>query len=344
MRVAPSVAPITDVRTLDAMRAVGKGGILKTGNPTVDSGMAFLVGELEKTDPKIREPLTSVTWARDIVAKTGGGWVESTSMINVDYATAGANEGGIISGETNAIPVMQADFGKDVYRVFSFGHILKIPFIDQAKLQNIGRSLQDVLDKGIRLNYQKALDQNVYTGHTQYGATGLINDPNITASSADTGSGSSTLWKDKTADEILYDINKAMNLVWAACQYDMAGMPNHILVPPEQYADLVSRKVSEAGNISVLQYLLENNIAKNQGGDLVIVPCRQCEGAGTNGVNRMVVYRNDENAVYFDITVPLTRILTQVSATDMAYLTAYAAQHGVVKFAYLETARYVDGI
>ena len=28
---------------------------------TIDSGMAFLVGELEKQDPKLREPLTAVT-------------------------------------------------------------------------------------------------------------------------------------------------------------------------------------------------------------------------------------------------------------------------------------------
>ena len=55
------------------------------------SGMAYLVGELEKTDPKIREPLTSVTWARDIVAKTGGGWVEHTSTFDMDYGTTGAN-------------------------------------------------------------------------------------------------------------------------------------------------------------------------------------------------------------------------------------------------------------
>ena len=37
-------------------------------------GMAFLVGELEKLDPKIREPLTAVTWPRDVPVKTGGGW------------------------------------------------------------------------------------------------------------------------------------------------------------------------------------------------------------------------------------------------------------------------------
>lgn len=338
-----SVYPITEPAALAAMR--GKGRMLMTGDAATDSGMAFLVGELEKLDPKIREPLTSVTWNRDIVAKTGGGWVEFTSMTNVGYASVGGNANGIIGGQTTAIPVMQADVGKDLFKVFTFGHVLKVPFVDQAKLQNVGRSLQDLLEKGIQLNYQKSLDQNVYEGYADLGSEGIVNNSLITATSAAaTGTGAATTWTAKTPDQILADINDAITAVWQACEYDLSGMPNHILIPPAAYAYLVSQKVSEAGNISVLKYLLENNIAVNQGVDLAIVPCRWCNGAGVGGKDRMVVYVNDEDKVYFDITVPLTRVMTQPSVPDMAYMTAYAAQHGEVKFAYHETAMYVDGI
>ena len=45
------------------------------GRSTIDSGMAFLEGELEKRDAKLREPLSSVTWPRDIPVRTGGGFV-----------------------------------------------------------------------------------------------------------------------------------------------------------------------------------------------------------------------------------------------------------------------------
>ena len=46
-------------------------GIRTSDAAGIATGMAFLEGELEKRDPKIREPLTSVTWQRDIVADTG---------------------------------------------------------------------------------------------------------------------------------------------------------------------------------------------------------------------------------------------------------------------------------
>ena len=71
-----------------AMRAGGKQAFYGSAyDAQMASGMAYLVGELEKVDPKIREPLSSVTWQRDIVAKTGGGWVEFTSTFEVDYGT-----------------------------------------------------------------------------------------------------------------------------------------------------------------------------------------------------------------------------------------------------------------
>jgi hypothetical protein len=336
--------PVKDIRTLDAAMAASQGGFtMLTTDAATAGGMAFLVGELEKRDPKVREPLTSVTWARDIVAKTGGGWVEFTSTMNVSYASAGPNESGIIGGESTAIPVMQADIGKDIFKVFTWGNILKIPFVDQAKLQNIGRSLDDILDKGIRLNYNKTIDKNVYLGLSS-DTYGLVNNPNVTAAAVAAGAAGTTAWNTKTPDEILYDINQLMVAGWAASEYDLTGMPNHILIPPSQYAYLVGTKISTAGNISIMEFLLNNNIGKNQGVELSIMPSRWCIGAGAGGTDRMVAYANDEDRVYFDLPVPLSRIMTQPVVGDMAYLTAYAAQLGEVKFLFFQPPRYGDGI
>jgi len=121
-------------------------------------------------------------------------------------------------------------------------------------------------------------------------------------------------------------------------------MPNHILIPPSQYAYIVSTKVSAAGNVSILQFLLENNIGKNQGVNISIMPSRWCIGAGAGSTDRMVVYVNDEDMLNFDLPVPLSRIMTQPVVQEVAYLTAYAAQMGQVKFLYFQPPRYGDGI
>lgn len=309
------------------------------------TGMAFLIGELEKRDPKLLEPMVSTTWARDIVASTGGGWVDFSSNVFVDYATTGANKRGIIGGQTTAIPVLQANITKDNYRVFTWANVVKVPFVDQQKLQGIGRSLDQIYDKGLRLNYNKALDENVYFGFSEFGTEGLVNNSNITASmAANNAAGDSKKWVDKTPDEILNDVNTAITNAWANSGYDNEGIPNHIGLPPLVYSYIVGTKVSQAADKSILNYLLENNIAKANGVDLQIVPMRQLISAGVGDVGRMIAYVNKEDKVTFDITVPLSRVMTAPSVADMAYLSAYAGQMGQVKFLYTQCVEYVDGI
>ena len=310
----------------------------------ITTGMAFLEGELEKRDPKIREPLTSVTWQRDIVAETGGGWVDFTSTMDVDYATSGANEGSLVGGATDVIPMVQANINKDIYKVFTWAQAMKIPFVDSQKMQTIGRSIDQILDRGIRLNYNKTLDQLVYRGFTNVGITGLVNNPNVALSNATNGAKGTPKWVDKTVDEILWDVNKAIVEAWAASEYDDSAMANHILLPPDKYAYLVSTRIGTSGDENILSYLLKNNIAKQQGKDLQIYPCRWCSGAGTSNTDRMMVYVNDKNFTYFDLPVPLQRAMTQPVALQFAYITIYAAQMGQVKTLYNQPQRYVDGI
>lgn len=319
--------------TMSAMDAAGIG-----------SGMAFLTGELEKRDPKLNEPLTSVTWDRDITPKYGGGWIETTSNLFVDYATTGGNANGLIRGASNDIPVVQANTSKDIFKVFAWSNVLQVPFIDQQKLQGIGRSLDNLLDNGIRLNYNKSLDYMVYYGVPEEQVYGLVNNPNVTAATVPNGASGTATWATKTADEILKDVNEILTDAWAAAQYDLSGMPNQILLPPQAFTLINGKKVSEAGNVSVLTYLLENNIAKAQGINLVIVPCRQCIGSGVNGKDRMVAYVNDESKILIDIPVQLQRVMTQPNVEKMSYLTSYAANIGQTKFLYYQCVMYYDGI
>ena len=311
----------------------------------IASGMAFLEGQLEKIDPKLREPLTSTWWARDIVAKTGGGFVEYTSAYDVSYATTGGNSNGIMGGETNELPIMQADISKEIYKVFNWGHVLRVPFIDQQKLQKIGRDLESILNNGLKLVYDKTLDINVYEGFAEYGTYGLVNNPNVIAKTAATSAdGTTTAWTKKTPDEILSDINGAITATWVNSEYDLSGMANHILIPPEQYSTLVERKVSNDASKSILTYLLENNIGKEQGVTLFIGPCPFLKGVGTGGTDRMMAYVNDEDKVRFSITVPMSRLQVEASVTQLSYLSAFVAQFGQVEFLYLQPVQYIDGI
>jgi hypothetical protein len=121
-------------------------------------------------------------------------------------------------------------------------------------------------------------------------------------------------------------------------------MATDILIDPDNFADLCSRKVSSAGNVSILTYLEENNIARKKGRKLNIRDRRWCIGAGTGTTQRMVCYVNAENRVNMDSTVPLSRVMTAPNTQSMSYETVYCAQFSQVKVLYTQCMLYQDGI
>ena len=310
----------------------------------VKDGYTFLEKQLEKMDAKILEPLESTSWPRDMPVETGGGFLENISSIDVEYATTGGDENSLIMEAANDIPVMQADFGKTSWRVFNWAHYFRVPYLQKEKLTQIGTNIEEVLNKGVRLYHDKTVDRNVYKGFVKVGSTGLINNAAVTRVTADphTAMGSDTQWIYKTPDEILNDFNKAISAIWEANDCSPDAIPNHVLIPVEQFGALVSRKVGVTGDKSIITFLMENNLAKQQGVDLVISPCKWCKGAGSDSSDRMVVYINDVSKIKFNLTAPLKRLTTEVA--DLQYKVPFVSAFSEVRFLYPTTVRYVDGI
>ena len=304
------------------------------GVPTMDAagiatGGAFLVSELEKRDPMIRKPLTSFTYPRDIVIETGGGWVDYVSAMAVSYGiTGGAVDSPVTAGGANGIPTVQASVDKGVYKAHVFAAALRVMFQDMQRSNYIGRSLDNLLQDGVRMAYDKHVDANVYVGLTTYGTTGLVNNPNATETTAASNGATSpsTKWADKTPEQILKDINDALAAGWAANEYDETAIPNHILIPYEQYLYIMTTKVTDLATETIYDFLMKNNAATKAGGD------------------RMVVYNNDRRFVKMDELVPLNRIMSQPNVANVCYDTAYMANLSEVQVFYPTSISYVDGI
>ena len=194
--------------------------------------------------------------------------------------------------------------------------------------------------------YDKHMDANAYVGMDEYGTTGLINDPDaVESTAAPSGSaGSSTKWADKTPAKILKDINGALTAAWTAAEYDGSAIPNHILLPYDQYAYILNTPVSTLATESIMDYVMKNNIATKNGGSLYIGATRWLKGAGTGGSDRMVVYINDRRFVKLDELVPLSRVMTSPNAAEVCYDTSYMANISETQLFYPSTVRYVDGI
>ena len=311
-------------------------------NLRTNDAYQFLRKELEKVDEQILEPLSGTDWPRDMPVVTGGGLVDSIASVDVTYASSGQEDDNLFYDAYNDIPVIQADLSKQIARTFNFAEYMAFSVMEDEKMRKIGRDPIDFLNKGIRLHCDKVIDRNVYLGFRKVASTGLCNNPAVMRSSARAGAGGQTTWRTKTADEILNDINSALSAVWTANDCSSDGMPNHILVPIEQFGMLVTRKVSDDSERSIFTYVLENNIATQQGKELVISPCKWCTAVGTNYADRMVVYMNQPDRICFNLTQPLRRMETETA--DLRIKIPYIAQFSEVRFLYPTTVRYMDGI
>lgn len=324
---------------------------------TIDSTGAFLVGELERLDLTLHEPLAEVSYGRDIDMREDVTIADEVSSFTLStYASQGGlgTGNGIGNGKawigktSTQIGGVGVDISKIPHALRPWGLELKYDLLELESSARIGRPVDTQKYDAIQLKHQMDIDEQVYYGDLTTGDTGLVNNSLVTnVSNLPDGVSGQTLWSTKTPVEILADFNTAITSVWQASAW--AVIPGRILLPTEQFGYISTELVSNAGNTSILKYILENNLLATSGrGKLEIFPAKWCNGAGAGGsignsstTNRMVVYTKDKKRVRYPMTL-LQR--TPLQYDGMYQKTTYYCRLGVVEAVYPETLGYFDGL
>lgn len=306
---------------------------------TIDSAGAFLVGELERLDQTLNMPLAAYTWSRDIQLREDVSMGdEVSSFTNSSFAAAGGpspNGKNWIGKEANAIAGIELDIGKTPLPLNLWGMQLGWTIPELASAQQLGRPVDTQKYEGMQLKYQMDIDEQVYIGDAGLGVTGLLNNPGVNTSNAQTGN-----WASATPQQILDDVNELLNDVWKSSGY--AICPEELRLPPMKFSKLVSTLISSAGNISVLEFIKANSLSNSiNGRPLNIQPLKWLYQRGAGGTDRMLAYTNDKKRVRFPL-VPLQR--TPLEYRGIHQLTTYFGKLGVVEVVYGETLGYRDGI
>jgi hypothetical protein len=311
---------------------------------TFDSTLAYYVNQLDNLDKKLYEPLFSTTWGRDIKLRTGITMAnESTSFVRSTIGAVGTqNATGKpwISPNTTTLPGVSINGERVVMPLRLLGQEVSYSSVELERSQLLGQPVDAQKFNALNTIYQMATDEMVYIGDSAVGAEGLINSSLVTSGSAVNGVSASPLWASKTPDEILKDVNDMITAAWSASGFSVC--PDKLLLPPVQFAYIVSQKISSAGNVSILTFLQDNSISLSVNGrKLDIQPLKWLTGRGAAGANRMVAYTNDEDRVRFPL-VPIRRETPYY--LGIKFNAPYIWAFGEVEFVYPETAVYRDGI
>lgn len=304
---------------------------------TIRDAGAFLVGELERLDPEMHAPLATVSWGRDIDLREDVALGdEYSSFTNSGFAAAGGiTADGInwVGKDSTAIPGMAVSIEKTSKPLRLWGQELGYSVQELAAAQRTGRSIDTQKMEGIHLKHQMDIDQMAYVGDSLVGATGLVNNADITPVSI------ANAWSGATPKQILDSINAVLEAAWAATGY--AVLPDRLLVPSTVMGAL-TQPVTTAGSKSVLQYVREECLCNAINGRVLeVAPVKHLVGAGRSGANRMVAYTKNRQFVRYPL-VPLQH--TPVEYRGLYQITTYYAALGEVEFVYPETVAYADGI
>jgi hypothetical protein len=325
---------------------------------TIDSTGAFLISELERLDQTLHEPLVSVTWGRDIDLREDVSIAdEASSFTNSAFASAGgftSTGKNFIGKNSNAVPGVGLDIGKTTSPLYLWGSEVSYTIPELLSAQQLGRPVDAQKYAAMQIKYQMDIDEMVYIGDTSLTQYGLVNSTSVTFGSVATKASGYTQWipgtntgVGATADEILADVNSLIETAWSNAAFVVC--PSKLLLPPAQFAYIVSQKVSTAGNVSIKTFLEDNCISLSVNGKkLDIQPLKWLTARGVAQASpvvahtdRMIVYTQDKNRVRYPL-VPLQR--TPLEYRSIYHITTYFGRLGCTEIVYPETILGRDGI
>jgi hypothetical protein len=320
------------------------------------SGFAFLQSQLELIDTDLVRPLQAVTHKRDIAVEVGGGFPEFISAFASNYATTGTQFFGLQGTNNTEIPEAQADIQKGFWRTYVWAMGMTITYIDLRRMEFALRtgqappfSLQELYEESVETTWGKALDYVVYQGFL--GDAALINNPNVFEYAVPaTGAGGLTTWASKTPQQILTDVNTALNLTIENSGYDaQEGMADRLLIPYTQFALLTQPMVIGGAPVAVstISYIEKECVAAHHGIDFKInfLPNPWISGKGAGATDRSVYYKNSKKSLYLKVPQPMIQAMTvPTTRAGGAYETLYTGCISQIIFKRTQTMVYGDGI
>lgn len=162
----------------------------------------------------------------------------------------------------------------------------------------------------MRANEQE-INRIAFFGDEAHGMTGFFNHPNIPQGAVvDPGSG--TEWANKTAEQILFDINDGAADIWAGT--NMVERPNKLALPPNQHSFITSHPRSTTSDTTIAQFIVQNSQYLNSIDD--IIPLNELVEANNPSLaglgDAMIWFKQDPETMELQIPVELEMFPVQM--------------------------------
>lgn len=240
-----------------------------------------------------------------------------------------------------------ADYAKDFPRVDIYGEekSVKVKGIGDS----YGYSIKEIrashrtgknLDQRRAITARRAHDETInrmaLKSNPVDGTFGLLDFPGITeVVLQNDGTGSSKTWASKTPDQIVRDINDMVNAVMEPTS--AREVPDTLLLPIAMYNDVATRRIGEAGEKTLMKYILENSPYIKK-----IDWLAELKNFGAGNTNRALIGRFDEEHITLEIPQPFEQFEAQQEGMEFT-IPCHSECAGTIIYYPLAFA-YADGI
>jgi hypothetical protein len=238
-----------------------------------------------------------------------------------------------------------ANYAEDLPRVDILGqestskvHVIADSFgysvLDLKRAQLVGISLDQKKAMTAREAALRCENKAAFLGDTRYGMTGMLACTNgVHCTLLSDGTGASKLFSEKTADQLVRDIEALLNAPGEAT-YDIES-PDTVLLSPRCYNILKGKKIGVDSGMTVLKFLKENNPSVN------FVKVNELTNYA-NSVDRIIAYRRDPSKVEMHVVSDFTMLNPQDSGLELV-VPCFQEFGGVTVYKPLSFA-YEDGV
>lgn len=306
------------------------------------AALPFVVAQGRNIETAIYEARYPEYSYRDLmtVVTEGNQWAAGTQF----YSQQLAGEAKFLSGAGNDMPFNQVSFGEGThdYAMIGSGWEWNLEEINVAALY--GRNLNDLKALSASRSTERLLYGIATTGSVEKNWRGFVNQSDVlTVEAAAVGTGSSTLFADKTPMQMLTDLNTLLSLVPKST--NNVELANTISLPLE-VMDLIATTYvgTEANSPTVLERFRTSNVYTARTGQPLNIKTAISQGAaGEDGGGRIVAYRNEKDVIRFHL--PMPRLVLPVHHKSiMGFETGIIARTGGVEVRLPGAMAYMDGV
>lgn len=208
--------------------------------------------------------------------------------------------------------------------------------------QFAGRNLEQRKANAARFAIEQQINKIGWLGNADSGLTGLINNPNVTRIASPNNAGAtSTLWANKTAEEILLDLNNTADTIFSST--NGVEQPNTMMMPLAQYTLISTKRVDSVTPLTVKEFFLMNTPFIKH-----IEPVWELTGAGIGispvgaGADCLIAYDYNPDKLTFEIPIAFEQFAAQERGLE--FLIPCHARCGGVLIYYPLSIAIMEGI